>query len=153
MRHIVAGRGATMPLESKRLKVSSILLLIFNTLGLIMLLVQLGPLLDALSHAPALSGLVAFVIIAGFGGVVFNYIVGGFGLKYWNIPEKAHICFRLGIVLIVVHVVSYVVGLILAANISARFGLPPISPGFFNFAIGFIFPIIYTTGAAKIKER
>ena len=144
-----------MPLESKRLKVSSILILIFTTIGLIMLLVQLGRLLGALSHVPELnlSGLVAFVVISGFGRGVFNYIVGGFGLKYWDMPEKAHICFRLGIALIIFHVVFYVVEHIVMAVTAESLGVPPMSPGFFNFAINLILPIIYTTGAAKIKER
>jgi len=154
MRQIAAERGTAMPLESKRLKVSSILLLIFNTIGFFMLIVQLAQ-LGRLTHVSELdmSGLVAFVVISGLGGVVFNYIVGGFGLKYWNVPEKAHICFYLGIALIIFHIATYVAGLIVVANITARLGGSPTSSGFFNFAIGFILPIIYTTGAAKIKER
>ena len=139
-----------MPFESKRLKVSSILLLIFNSIGAIALFVQLAQ-LNALSsvHNLGLSGLIAYLAIMGFIAVAFNYVVAGFGLKYWDVPEKAHICFRLGIALIILHIVNYVVGLIVLIHMLGSTG----SLGFFNFTIGLILPIIYATGAEKIKTR
>ena len=94
------------------------------------------------------SGLITYTTIAGLSGVIFNYIVAGFGLKYWNVPEKAHICLRLGIALIILHIVTYVAGLIVVIRLVGSL----ISLNLFTFGTGLVLPIIYVAGAEKLRS-
>lgn len=117
---------------SKRIKVSSWILLIALIVGSIFVLSAL----PALSTIPPLLKVYTLFLLLM---IVFEFVVVILGIKYANDYSKANMLYILGIILITVCVISVVSNII-------RGSLK------FSDLYQFILPIIYTTGARKNKE-
>jgi len=117
------------------LKVSGILMIVFAGLGLI------GAMIIGGIAAGAGAGALGFVlVVAVLLGIALNLIAGILGIKYCDKPEKAQVCFIMGVVLVALEVISAV---------STLFGGTFV---WYNVVIGLVLPIIYLLGALKNKE-
>ena len=131
------------PKGKNMLKVVSILYIIFSGISILLgLLALVGGGMIAAGGDMMGAGVGAVAAIAGvvlIASSVFSLIVGIIGVKNCAKPEKAQVCFVLGIILIVLATFSLI----------STFG----SEGnVFSALIGFVLPVLYTLGAYWNKQ-
>ena len=128
------------------LKVSSILLIIFGGLGLLLGaltlagyftpgVVEVVAAQTGLSAGILLINAIAVVVLA-----VLNIVAGILGVKNCDKVEKAQTCFTVGIILILLVIVE-------AAIAAVSGGLK-----WYSIVIGLVLPVLYLMGALKNKE-
>ena len=117
------------------LKVSGILLIIFAVIGAIG-----GLAVGGLAIAAGAPGLAILMVLSVFAGVALNLIAGILGVKNADKPEKAQVCFILGVVMVALQVISAVI------SIAGR------TFQWYSVVIGLVLPILYLVGALKNKE-
>jgi len=127
------------------LKVTGILLIIFGAIAAVVGIMGLGlsgavneinEILNEIGESPA-NGL-AFYSVVVLIASGFNIFAGIMGVKNCDKPDKAQVCFILGIVLISLQVLTLV--------LAGRDGLS------FIAIIGFVLPVLYLMGAIKNKK-
>lgn len=132
--------------ESKMLKVTGILMIIGAGLGLLggISLLAIGGAAGAVDPSLASSGglIMALALVAIVVSAV-QLVAGIMGVKNWNKPEKAQICFILGIAIIVVGLISDIIS-IASAGFSASIVTSAVT--------GLIIPALYTYGAMQLKK-
>lgn len=133
----MAPKGKTM------LKVVGILYIIFSGISILVgLLAMMGGGMIAAGGDMMGTGVGAVAAIAGVVMIlssVFGLIVGIIGVKNCAKPEKAQVCFVLGIILIVLAAFSLISAFSGDGNI-------------FSGLIGLVLPILYTLGAYWNKQ-
>lgn len=117
---------------SKRIKISSRILLVALIVALIFMLSSL-PVLGMMSSGMLVYFLMLMCLL------IFEFVVAVLGIKYASDYSKANMLFTLGVILIALCSLSLITGIV---------------NGTFSFSnlIQFILPIIFTTGAAKNKK-
>lgn len=127
--------------ESKFLKVTGILMIVFGALALILSIVAaIG--LAALVALDLNTWQYTLAVILMLVGSIFELIAGIIGVKNCNKPEKAGTCMVWGIIVIAISVLSDVLTLV---------GNPD------NFSIvtlltGLVIPVLYLIGAVMNKK-
>ncbi|WP_308754359.1 hypothetical protein [uncultured Anaerotruncus sp.] len=133
----MAPKGKTM------LKVVSILYIIFSGISILLgLLALVGGGMIAAGGDMMGAGVGAVAAIAGvvlIASSVFSLIVGIIGVKNCAKPEKAQVCFVLGIILIV----------LAAFSLISSFGG---DGNVFSALVGLVLPVLYTLGAYWNKQ-
>ncbi len=135
--------------------VTSILLLVFGGLILITVLAIFIPswmsiqnyTTSGISYAIGYS---AFVLIIP----IYMFIMGIFGIRLHKKPEKAHICFKLGLIPLIVIAVLLV--LVIAMSILNSYGgsfLYSVIMFIVIIPIYLVVPILYTIGAYRLKNN
>ena len=115
------------------LKVTGMLMVIFNAIPVILLLVSLGA-QEAMGDAvAAMTVLVALWVSTLIIKAPFLQFVGGIvGIAFANRPEKANVCLVFAILMLVMVVINFITG------------------GFqWTSLIGLVLPILYLIGAVK----
>ena len=131
------------PKGKNMLKVVSILYIIFSGISILLgLLALVGGGMIAAGGDMMGAGVGAVAAIAGvvlIASSVFSLIVGIIGVKNCAKPEKAQVCFVLGIILIV----------LAAFSLISSFGG---DGNVFSALVGLVLPVLYTLGAYWNKQ-
>jgi len=132
---------------SKMLKVTSILMIVFGAIGLVLTLVSLSTLgaLTTLAEAMGVDvpvGLLTFASILAVAGGAAQLVSGIIGVKNWNNPQKAGSCILWGIIVIALCLISNIFTLI---GYAANFNI-------LSLLIGLVIPVLYLIGAFQNKK-
>lgn len=139
-------KGKTM------LKVVGILYIIFSAISVVMGLIALaggailgGAVAGAIGDAGAAGVAAGLGLVALLGALLIlvdaalGLVAGILGVKNCDQPQKANVCFVLGVILVVLSAIS------LISTISSHGNV-------FSGLIGLVLPILYTVGAYQVKS-
>jgi len=136
---------------SKLLKVTSILMIVFGSIALLLgifatigaLAILGGAVAIGTDGAELVGELVMAAAVAALLGAVIQFVAGIIGVKNYNKPEKATICIVFGILVALIAVVS------LAFDLAGgQFGLPQV----FSILLSMAIPVLYLVGALQLKK-
>lgn len=143
------------------LKVTGILLIIFGALGLISSLVSMAgaSVLSALAaeFGANLGGILMLSAIVSIVLGAVDLVAGILGVKNAQLPEKAQVCFIMGIIMVLLQVVSFIFALVVNSSMTPIYeaaGMP--NPGIvtsvLGLIVGLVLPVLYLVGANKNKQ-
>ena len=140
-----------MEKSSKLLKVTSILMIIFGSLALLLgifaligaLAIMGGALGLGTDGAQLVGELILVAAVVALIGAIIQFVAGIVGVKNYNKPEKANVCVVFAVLVALVTVASTVFN-----AIGGDFGTTQI----ISLLIGLVIPVLYMVGALQLKK-
>jgi len=134
---------APAPQRNQILWVSSIILIVFAGIILLVGLAGIAVVIAAIAVGSGAAAMAAISLVIVLAGVIFQLYVGIQGVKNAANPHKGDFLFKLGIVLVAIQFISFIFTI---ANSSG--GSNPVTGVF-----GFLLPVLFTYGAYQLKNQ